>query len=247
SNDVDKLEDIVSIYTKKGLNINFFKSDIKLNGAGARNKGINLSVNDYICFLDADDTWLPNKLEIYKNNVSNSVGSNNNIYYSKVSIVKNNEVIKIMPLREFLPDKETMANYLFGCAGFIQTSTLLIHKSILEKINFNEKFVRHQDYDLCIRLNAYGCKFIMIRDTLSEYHIDDRPVSIKGESVSYSYFWLSEMSRYLVKKDYYAYKAFKLTNKMLGFQRFYTFLSNFIFSTILSKRDFIFLILSKMK
>lgn len=247
SNDTDKLESILSNYIRKGLDINLYKSEVKLNGAGARNKGIALSINDYICFLDADDSWLPNKLQIYRNNISDPSYSKNNVYYSKVSIVKNNEIIKIMPFREFFPDKETMANYLFGCAGFIQTSTLFIHKSILEKINFNEKFVRHQDYDLCIRLHAYGCNFIMIDDVLSEYHIDDRPVSTKGENISYSYFWLSEMSKYLVKRDYYAYKAFKLTNKMHGFNRFYTFLSNFIFSTMLSKNDFISLILSKMK
>jgi teichuronic acid biosynthesis glycosyltransferase TuaG len=33
-------------------------------GAGySRNKGIQLSNADYICFLDADDTWKKNKLK----------------------------------------------------------------------------------------------------------------------------------------------------------------------------------------
>jgi glycosyltransferase involved in cell wall biosynthesis len=35
--------------------------------AAARNRGIALSGGDYICYLDSDDLWHPQKLALYKN------------------------------------------------------------------------------------------------------------------------------------------------------------------------------------
>ena len=47
----------------KDKRIIYFKSDIFDKLYTARNKAINVSTGDLITFLDADDIWLPTKLE----------------------------------------------------------------------------------------------------------------------------------------------------------------------------------------
>lgn len=41
----------------------YLKNDENIGGANARNKGAEVSVGDYLCFLDDDDIFLPDKIE----------------------------------------------------------------------------------------------------------------------------------------------------------------------------------------
>ena len=68
---------------------------------------------------------------------------------------------------------------------------------------FNDKFTRHQDYDLNIRASFYKFSFIYIDQPLSTYATSRKSHKIKGEGVKYSYFWLNEMKPYLTKKIYF--------------------------------------------
>jgi len=56
----DSTNEIVSKYPE----VKYIKHSINMNGACARNTGIEAASNDYIAFLDSDDVWLINKLEL---------------------------------------------------------------------------------------------------------------------------------------------------------------------------------------
>src|SRR5680860_1084245 len=58
----DNTKDIVESY-KDRLNIRYDWSENWGGPARPRNRGIKLSQADWICFLDSDDWWCPNKLE----------------------------------------------------------------------------------------------------------------------------------------------------------------------------------------
>ncbi len=62
SADAAALAEVVRSERYQDLDINLVLSEVKLNGAGARNKGIELATGDYVSFLDADDEWHADKL-----------------------------------------------------------------------------------------------------------------------------------------------------------------------------------------
>lgn len=60
----DSTLEIVNLFTSKYPYIKLLKNEVNLGAAISRNKGIEASKGDFIAFLDADDLWKPQKLEI---------------------------------------------------------------------------------------------------------------------------------------------------------------------------------------
>lgn len=212
SADAEKLAEVVRAEKYSQLKIQLVLSQEKLFGSAARNKGVELATGDYICFLDADDEWHPEKLQQSLHTIAelDAQGREKTIIYSQVNIIQDGEFLKVMPMQP-VSENETVAEYLFGCYGFIQTSTLVLKREYALDIQFDPKYIRHQDYDFCIRADKKGYKFVMIATPLANYHLVSKYGSKqKGESVKYSYFWLDNMKPWLTQRDINTYKAYKL-------------------------------------
>lgn len=212
SADAEQLAAVVKSERYSQLNINLVLSQEKLNGSGARNKGIELAGGDYIAFLDADDEWHQDKLleSVKLIRQLEEQGRQKCIIYSQVNIIQDGAFLKVLPLQQ-VSRHETVAEYLFGCYGFIQTSTIVLKREDAQEIRFDQKYIRHQDYDFCIRADKLGYEFVMIAQPLANYHLVTKFGSKhKGESVKYSHFWLDNMKPYLTARDIHTYKAYKL-------------------------------------
>ena len=127
--------------------------------ASGRNTGIKHAIGDYIAFLDSDDLWYPQKLEIQINMLKKYPNilliSTNGVYFpSKLDI-------KVLPIKN---DTEITFRYLLE-NNIIINSSVLMRKKVTDKIGLldeDNKLKYGEDYDYWLRLLKYKDNSILI-------------------------------------------------------------------------------------
>ncbi len=158
----DFSKEILKKYEKEDkINITFLNKN--MGPSYCRNLGIKKSQSDYIAFLDSDDYWPKNKLEVQINEMLNN---NYDISYTDINFFFNNNnkeikktnLPKIYDFNKFI-SKSTMS-----------TSSILCKKSIISQISFKD--VKHEDYLFKCELLNNGNLAFKIFDTFVYYRIN---------------------------------------------------------------------------
>lgn len=145
--------------------VRYFRHESNRGAQAARNTGIQAAKGKYIAFLDSDNEWLPRKLEKQMALFSHKTDSLGAVYcgYQKVSI-------EGKVLDEYVPQYRRLVYKQVLDCWLTDTSTLVVHKDILEKIHgLNENIRAYHEWDLCIRL-ARECEFDFVPECLTLYH-----------------------------------------------------------------------------
>jgi glycosyltransferase involved in cell wall biosynthesis len=117
-------------------------------GAIARNQGIAQARGKYIAFLDDDDTWIAEKIEMQVNGlILNPDASVITCSYYSIHTNGRKNIVNV----SYIPGLLLQDNYLGGASMYLTT------KKNLEKIGgFTPGLRSGQDWDLLIRLNEIG-------------------------------------------------------------------------------------------
>lgn len=133
--------------------------------SGARNRAIKESQGKYIAFLDADDSWVPEKLtiqmDVFEKNPS--VG----LVYSKVTLFREDgTIVEVYPTRDPGKNAQELAERL----GYLPTSTIMASKSLVEQVgSFDENLPTSEDLDLWVRI-ARAARIYEVAGPVLAYH-----------------------------------------------------------------------------
>jgi len=134
----------------------------------SRNAGIAASKGNLVAFLDADDMFLPEKLEkqikYFDKNKTSFVSYTNAVYFKDNG---NKEALSTQ--YHFSGD----VFYFLKRSNFITVSTVMLERDILKKYKFNENLnaMGHGDWEFYLRLSRDGIKFTYIEDALSKIRV----------------------------------------------------------------------------
>lgn len=160
-NTIEQLE----IYKEKLI---ILKTNTQSGAQVARNIGVKAANSDWIAFLDSDDKWLPDKLniqveELEKHNFDSCTVIHSDCYVLTSEI--NDKYVWNLPV---INGRDVYSKLLKHPAPMFQG--MLISKISLVKIDYlDEKVVAYQEWDTAIRLAKY-CKFVHIQKPLFIYY-----------------------------------------------------------------------------
>ena len=140
--------------------------------ASPRNVGIRKSSAEWICFLDSDDYWLSNKLEVLNRKINTRKNADVFYHYEKMfdhNIGKETILGHKRGLNNMYQDMLENGNQLSTSATTIRKSFLTDHQ-----LYFNEShdFDIVEDYDLWLRVANKGANFVLIEEVLGVYVVN---------------------------------------------------------------------------
>lgn len=135
----------------------------------ARNKGAQLVSGDLIAFLDADDIWLPEKLE---HQVEYVEREQLDACDTNCEIVRGSSVIA----RGYRAHDGRLSRLLDD--GAIVLSTLMVSRAAFDSLGgFDSRYRLAEDWALALALANAGFRLSRLEEVLTVYHLHDRNTS----------------------------------------------------------------------
>jgi len=175
----DKSVDIVYDFEKIDSRVKLIKSNQNFGGpARPRNIGVENSQGEYIAFLDADDIWDIDKLQVQiASMIDNSYhfSSTNSNFIDKNSDIINSVKYKLLSIFKKNNFKETLCDLIKN--RFIATSSVVVKREYIELFDEDIDLVSVEDLCLWLKLFNKDINYHYIDDKLLSYRVLDDSIS----------------------------------------------------------------------
>lgn len=170
----DRTPEVAAAY---GSKIRYLRQE-NAGASVARNTGIQAASGEWIAFLDADDEWLPNKLQLQIEHLQRhpDLGWTTANYMEclcesgrRAAALPEKRILDCLNGGSISPDYlQTYARGLTGC-----TDTMLIRREVLETAGlFRPEQKRFNDLDLWLRIAYHYPRIGYLAQPLAVYHLE---------------------------------------------------------------------------
>lgn len=160
----DNTHCIVSDFISNKNRFSVYRNVKNMGVAFSRNYGIDLAKSEYICFLDGDDVWKPDKLAIQYSVLKPHKLDGCFTSYAFINEHSQNVGKPYIARDEVLTYKKMLRQNYIGC------STAVIKSEVIKSQRFLENMA-HEDYALWLKLLSNGCKLRGIPDVFVSYRV----------------------------------------------------------------------------
>lgn len=172
----DETKGIVEALIKKDSRIKYIYQENAERGA-ARNNGIENAKGQHICFLDSDDRFLENHLQVIYDEINKDKNAAKALFFTNSYNLSNegNLSERTCPRLSDYELFQYILTYTFNPAR------VAVHKDILEDFNFNPKIPGLEDLDLWLRIaTKYPVIQINQRTAIYNLHEDTYTLGFKN-------------------------------------------------------------------
>ncbi len=162
-NSTDGSKNIIAQYASDEPRVKSIYLSTNSGAAVARNEGITSADGKYIAFLDADDLWLPEKLEHQVHFMENSGVALSCTWYKTIS-AEGNDLGSILKAQPRITYKQLLKNNTIGCL------TAMYNVSVCGK-QFMPLIRKRQDYGLWLNILKPGHQAACIPQVLAAYRV----------------------------------------------------------------------------
>jgi glycosyltransferase involved in cell wall biosynthesis len=153
----------------------------------ARNAGVNESQGKWVAFLDDDDEWLSDKLELQ---LQTAEQSKNRDPVVTCQVIGRSEAGDVVLPRRFPNSNESLSEYLFCRRSIfwgevlLPFCTIFTTKELLVKEPFRTDLKRHEDLDWLLRVSeieGVSIEPVPVSDPLVILHVEDNRSRMSNE------------------------------------------------------------------
>ena len=160
----------------KNINFRYYENSQKLSLYQARNEALKKVRGDFICFLDTDDLWLKNKLNV---NLEKFKKGEYDIIFSNIYILNQKKNTQNTYIKKKLNEKKIYKSLLNNFNASLVS--MMIKKSVFDnkKNSFDSNFDHIGDFDFILRMSK-KYKFGYIEKPLAIYRLHDNNLTKKN-------------------------------------------------------------------
>ena len=166
----ESIEDIVETFAGSAPQrpVRLIKHETNLGLGGARNSGITAANGVHIAFLDHDDIWLPNHLELVLNKLSTSGAD---VAFSTVEMFDSESGKVLGPWAPTQAEVDDFRGALFRRCFIAPSAVVMRKEAIVQAGLFDTSPPMHyvEDFDLWLRMLEMGFEFTHLPKTTCRY------------------------------------------------------------------------------
>jgi glycosyltransferase involved in cell wall biosynthesis len=180
----DNTEEVVKTFADPRITL----LKIHNNGviAASRNTGIRAAKGEWIAFLDSDDWWTPNKLQVCFKHINDQV----DLVYHDLEVVREHPVLfQRKKLKNRQVNKPVLIDLLLN-GNTIANSSVVVRKRLLNQIggiDENTQMIACEDYNAWLRIAEITDAFSRIPECLGYYMVHGQGISRKDMSLPHEY------------------------------------------------------------